>query len=96
MPLAVECGLTIEQFLYMTEDEFQIYQVANVNKMNKMAWLTGYYVQQAICSVLPTPKNSKPFEYPSKPISQNKESAKVEMNDLEKEEELRMRMCECY
>lgn len=100
--MAIECGMSIEEFWYATDEEFHAYEKAYMNRIDQQAWLEGYYGYQAQVSVMSMMfgKNKQnAFAYPSQPLSkqriENKENYQ-EKSAQEKDQEFRNILMACY
>lgn len=81
MPIAIECGMPLDDFWYSDEDLFESYLKAYNTKLSREAWMHGIYtlraVESAINNVMPVAigyalGNKKikfePLEYYKEPI----------------------------
>lgn len=102
IPMAIECGMSIDEFWHSTDTEFHAYEKAYMNRMDQQAWLTGYYGYQAQVSVMSMilSKNKRELmTYPDQPLSRQKQDhqEKYQKKSAEqKDQEFRKILLECY
>ena len=87
LPLALQYGLSAEEFWHKDKRLFGAYQRAYYTRLHEQSWLNGLYVNVALCNLagnIFAKKGAKALEYPNKPYNPfEKKPEKITNENLE-------------
>lgn len=98
MPLAIEYGMSIDEFWHDDVDLLLVYEKAYYRRTSQTAWLNGLYNLQALTvSISHAISPDSKLEYYKEPISFERESTpKKKLTEENKDQLMRNKLCAFY